>query len=303
MQAIHRQRGCQFQVVIQCTEVGSHQHLGAGGGGQHRIGVFKGGTRFRAEVLHQRRLIQLHPLRASVMQLAQQLHVHRQQRIQQLQRRAAVDGLGQQQEGHRPDQHRAGFDTQRLGLAVFGQRLVAAQREALAGLQFGHQVVVVGVEPFGHFQRVQVEAIALQPAGHGEVAGQRIGIGQRAVAGRDGIEQEGGIQHLVVQAEVVAGRHIHPGIALQLPMRGAQGGGGVLQCFGAALAGPVRFQCALELALGADTGKTQVGNSGHGTCPHCSSGIEERRNCAAPTPLLPCPPRQRPSPPRANRMP
>ena len=303
MQAIDRQRGGKGEVVFQCTEVRRHQHLGARGLGQHRVGMLEGSTCGLVQVLHQQRLIQLHPRRAGGLEFAQQLHVHRQQRIQQVQRVAAIGGLGQPQESHRADQHRTGLDPQRLGLAVLGQRLVAAHREGLAGMQFGHQVVVVGVEPLGHFQRMQVDAIALQATRHREVAAQRLGIGECAVAGRDRIEQEGGIEHLVIQAEIVARRHIHAGLALQLPVAFTQLGRGVLQRRGGALAGPEGFERALEFALGTDARKTQVGNSGHWNVSSLRRGIEERRNRAPSGALQPVPPRQRPSPPRANRMP
>ncbi len=303
VQAIDRQRSGQREVVFQRAEVRRHQHLGARSLGQHRIGMFERGAGGLIQILHEQWLIQLHPRRASRLELGKQLHIHRQQRIEQVQRVAAIGGLGQPQERDRPDQHRPGFDPQRLGLAVFGQRLVAAHREGLAGLQLGHQVVVVGVEPLGHLQRMQVDAIALQATRHREVAAQRLGIGKRAVTGRDRIEQEGGIQHLVVQAEVVARRHIHAGLALQLPVAFTQLGRGVLQRRGAAFAGPEGFERALEFALGADARKTQVGNSGHWNVSSLRRGIEERRNRAPSGALQPVPPRQRPSPPRANRMP
>lgn len=184
----------------------------------------------------------------------------------------------------------------RAGFEVLGHRFVATQTEGLPGVQLRHEVVVVGVEPLRHFQCAQVHAILLQAAREREVAGQRIGIGQCAVGVGQGVEQERGVQHMVVQREVVAGHDIGAGIALQLPVAMAQVARGVLQRLGAAFAAPVAFECGLQFALHADAREAEGGNGGHGACPHAGSD-EERRNRAPGT----RPPRQRPSPPRASR--
>jgi hypothetical protein len=109
-----------------------------------------------------------------------------------------------------------------LRFVEFGQRLVGIQGEALASFEFRHQIVVVGVEPLGHFQRMQIMASALVAAGHREIAVQMIFIEYRSVARWYGVEQHGGIQHVVIQAEVVARHHIGAGIHRQLPVSSPQ---------------------------------------------------------------------------------
>ncbi|MCW0450861.1 hypothetical protein NB706_003695 [Xanthomonas sacchari] len=270
--AVHRQRHRQFQVVAQFAEVAGQQQFRPRRLRQEGVGTLIGGARGVVQVQHQRRFVELHPAGAGRMQALQQFGVHRQQAVQQRPAVAAVHGLGQRQEGHRPDQHRPGLDALRLGFQELHHRLVAAQAEVLAPRQLRHQVVVVGVEPLGHFQRVQVQAVFLRAAGHREVAGQRVGIGQRAVALRDRIEQERGVEHRVVQAEVVAGRHVHPGLALQLPVAQAQLACGVLQLRAVDVAAPVAFQRLLELAPRTDAREAQVGHDRHVAFPHCVQG-------------------------------
>ncbi|MNM75770.1 hypothetical protein D3C81_875660 [compost metagenome] len=218
MQAFDRQRSGERQVVVQRTEVGGQQDVRARHLGQHRVGTHEGGARGVVQVLHQHRLIQLHPAGAQLLQFTQKLHVCTQQVVEQVQRVAAIGGLGQQQETDRAQQHRPRIDAQCAGFAVLGLRLVTTQFEHLIALQLGHQVVVIGVEPLGHLQRMQIHAIALQATGHGEVGIQRRMCGQLPIALRNRIEQHGGVEHVVVQAEVVARWHIHAGITLQLPV-------------------------------------------------------------------------------------
>ncbi|MNV57227.1 hypothetical protein D3C71_1495460 [compost metagenome] len=101
MQAFDRQRGGERQVVVQRTEVGGQQDVRARHLGQHRVGTHEGGARGVVQVLHQHRFIQLHPAGAQLFQFAQQLHIRRQQVVEQVQRVAAIGGLGQQQETDR----------------------------------------------------------------------------------------------------------------------------------------------------------------------------------------------------------
>ena len=284
VQAVHRQCGGQCEIVAERAEAGAQQQARAHGIDQHGIGVAEGLLRGGVEVGGEAGLVDLHPARTGVVQLHQQRGVGRQQRVEQGQALAAVGGLGQQQEADRAEQHRPGIEAGGLCFQELGHRFVTAQGEGLFGLQLGHEVVVVGVEPLGHFQRVQIDAVALVAARHREVAGQRVGIGQRAVARGDGVEQKGGIQHVVVQAEVVDRHAVGAGSALQLPMLQAQAGGGGLQVFGGAFAAPEGFQRALEFAAGADAREAQGGDVGrrtvHGkTCPR-SMVDEERRETA-----------------------
>ncbi|GAB3781643.1 hypothetical protein GCM10028797_06650 [Dyella agri] len=82
----------------------------------------------------------------------------------------------------------------------------------------------------------------------------------RAIALGNRIEQHGGVEHVVVQAEVVAGHDIGAGVVGELPMPRAQRAGGIEQGPGWRIALPVGFQCTLQLTLQADARKTEVGN-------------------------------------------
>src|SRR5690606_20893166 len=100
VQAVHRQRGRQRQVVVECAEIRGQQDLRTRLRrlAQDRVGAFIRRARGLIEVLYEQRLIQLHPVGAGFRQLRQQLHVRGQQGIQQGERRRVVGGLGQQQE-------------------------------------------------------------------------------------------------------------------------------------------------------------------------------------------------------------
>ena len=73
-------------------------------------------------------------------------------------------------------------------------------------MQFRHQIVVVGIEPLGHLQRVQIQAIALMTARQRKVSGQWIAIGEGAIAIGNRIEQKRRIENVVVEREIVACR-------------------------------------------------------------------------------------------------
>ena len=153
-----------------------------------------------------------------------------------------------------------------LGFEKLSNGFVAAQAEALLAVQFGHEVVIVGVEPFGHFQRAQIHAIALHAAGQCEITGDRIPVGQRAIGIGDGVEQEGRVQHMVVQRKIVAGHDVGAGVALQAPMPVTQRAGGVEQRLLIGFALPEGFQRAFEFALRADAREAEIGNGSHWWC-------------------------------------
>ena len=158
--------------------------------------------RVGGDVGDQRGLVQLHPLRAVVGEQRQQLRVDRHQLLEPLDRCAtAVDGLAQQQEGDWPDDNRARGNALSECFFQLGQHLFRVQREFGRGLDLGDDVVVVGVEPLGHFQRRDV----LVAARGGEVAVQIVGdgLGNGHGPGRQRAEHDRGVEHLVVVGEGV----------------------------------------------------------------------------------------------------
>ena len=166
--------------------------------------------------------------------------------------------LALQQEGQRPDQHRLGLDAQLLRLRVVLQRLAGAEAELHAALELGDDVVVVRVEPLRHLHRRHVDAAGLTAACHREV-GVEVDVARPVplVAGRHGTDHRDGVEHLVVEREVVGRDQVDPGVALELPVRGAQLLGGPQQVLHRAVSRPVGLGRGLELTLGADARKPQ----------------------------------------------
>ena len=130
---------------------------------------------------------------------------------------------------------------------------VGGQREVGFRADLGDEVVVVGVEPLGHFQRLLV----LGAAGQGEVAVDvelALGVEEVPEAGGNGAEVGGGVEHLVVVGEG-AGDGGGFGQAQALEALGGAEldllGGGV-EGGGVDLAGPVGLDGLLEFAAAAD---------------------------------------------------
>jgi hypothetical protein len=113
-------------------------------------------------------------------------------------RSPAADALGEAQEGVRTDQGRHRFDALGAVEAQVLQREVLQQME-LGLLQLRHQVVVVRVEPLRQLQ------CGFAPR-HGEV-GLQSGVCSEAL--RNCPHHDGGVQHGVVERELVAGNQVH----------------------------------------------------------------------------------------------
>ena len=274
MQPRYGQGQGQVEIVVQGGEIGGeHQLQPRRGLGEALIGAGEGGSVLFVEVQRQSRLVHLHPVGAGRRQPLQDLAIDRQKTVQQVAGVRAVPGLGQLQPGHRADQHRPGVAALGAGLEEFVHRLGGGEREGLAGDQFGGQVVIVGVEPLGHLAGRGVLATTAGlllarpgPASHGEIEFQPLGAGE---ARRDGADHQGGVQHLVVEREVVAGQDVDPQLGLAGPALLAEVGGGLQETSLIEAAGPEAFEGCLELAAGADAGKAQIGDQdglsgGHG---------------------------------------
>src|SRR5699024_3228911 len=146
---------------------------------------------------------------------------------------------------------------------TFGERLGELGDGAAAGNvpqggvrgDLRHQVVVVGVEPFGHLQRRGIRI----PAGEAEVVGQaeRLTGVRDAEAGRYGADLDGGAEHVVVVGEIARDGRVLPvqaELAQALPGGAAHFGGDGGQVGLAGAAGPVRFEGSFEFTACPDAG-------------------------------------------------
>ncbi len=84
--------------------------------------------------------------------------------------------------------------------------------------ELGHQMVIVGVEPLGQLQGCDRAPVDLPAAGHGEVAIEIDGAVLRAEAVRNGADHHRGVEHVVVEREVVGGEEVDPGGGQHLPV-------------------------------------------------------------------------------------
>jgi len=110
--------------------------------------------------------------------------------------------------------------------------------------------------------------IALRAAGHGEVGVEVDRTAAPAILSGNGAYHGAGVEHMVVEGEVVAGDVIHAEGLLSRPGFGAKIGGDIEQRLLVRLAGPVAFERGLQLAARADTGKSKGGDGdGHEPLP------------------------------------
>ncbi|GAA2957597.1 hypothetical protein GCM10020227_25890 [Streptomyces flavovirens] len=250
------------QGVAEPIEVGGHQQPGAvGEGAEVAVGASGGVELGPGAVLDEGGLVELHPLRPGGAQVGQHLGVDGQQAVQEGQRFEvrghAGCGLGQQEVGDRADQHGAGGVAEGEGLLELGDLLVGVGREDGVGAELRHQVVVVRVEPLGHFEGGHV----LGATGHREVPVEGVGGHGLTVPPGDGADHDTGVQDVVVVREV-AGRHlVDAGVDQPPPGRPAQVRRGLPEGVGADTALPVTLDGLLQLPVGALAGEAVHGGA------------------------------------------
>ncbi len=255
----------QVGVVAQAGEVGGQRDFQAGFV-QHLEGRFVGGFLRRGEVERQAWLIDLHPFGAGIFQRGEQALVDRQQFRQQADGILAALHFADAEIGDGADDYRAGCHALQLGFVEMFNDGGEAQVELRLIRKFGDDVVVVGIEPFGHFAGDDIDTVFLVAAGHGEIEGQRVGL-QRVVAGGDGAEHQRMVEHLIVQREVAAGDGGDASVFLALPVFSADGFGGGEQVSLRGFALPVALLSFFEFAVRADAGEAEVSSASHFVSP------------------------------------
>ncbi|MNT28724.1 hypothetical protein D3C72_1644320 [compost metagenome] len=153
---------------------------------------------------------------------------------------------------------------QRLGFLDLLEQGLAGNTKGLARHQLRHDVVVVGIEPFGHFASGGGLARRRAATPHAEQRVQRHWLVVfLAEAGGHGAQQRAPFQNLVIPGEVAHGHELQAGRRLQLPVLGAQFAARFFQRFGSLLARPISLDSTLQFALRTDTGEPQIMNSSH----------------------------------------
>ena len=234
VQPLYRQRGREAETVAEPAEIGRQHQLHAQSR-QLGIGAGQRPTLPVTQIEHQDRLVDLHPFGTGPGELTQDRGIQAQHLVEEVER-FDIAALGQAEPGHGAEQDGSRLIPLRLGLAIIVDDLGAVQGELLPGDEFGDHVVIVGVEPFGHLaggQAAMIVGASVQrrggAAGHREI-GREIGLPiGRGVARGHGAEHDAGVEHMVVEREVVGRQPVGAERALPRPGGGAQAGRGLQQ--------------------------------------------------------------------------
>ena len=268
MQAGDRQCGGYAQVFAERAKVGGEQQFHARAV-QRVVGALECDSPRRGQVERQDGLVDLHPVDAHRFQPREDLAVHRQQAVEQVQAiKARHFFLAQIQEGERADQHRLGRKACGLRFGYLVEQPAVVESECRVGTQFRHEVVVIGVEPLGHFHGVAVGIAACQL----EILSQPQ-LGAEAKARRRAAQQRYMGEHGVVIGKVADADVREASRRLTLPVGLADATAHRAQCSFVNLAAPEGFECKFQFAPRADARHAQSVCPCHGGLPMNDGGI------------------------------
>ncbi len=142
-------------VLMQIIKISRQQQLQAGLI-QTLIDATEGVLPRLRQIQNQNRFVNLYPFHTLNFETGQHLFIHRQQRIQQGQLARVCQALigialAQPQPGQGSGNHGLDLVPQSLGLFNLLKQEFTGNPEALTWCEFGHDVVVVCIEPLGHF--------------------------------------------------------------------------------------------------------------------------------------------------------
>ena len=218
MDAGNRQRLEQGFALRHRLEVGREQNLRRCGC-ESLVGRPEGGEPALFQIEPQYRLVHLHPADFQFLEVGEQALVrwhHARQQIE-LRRKAGLD-LARMQQSERPDQGHLDRVAEFLGLLDLLEQPLHAAVEARVRAPFRYQIMVVGVEPLGHFHGRMVGVAARQR----EVVGQRQGAGIESEPSGRAPQVRGRLQHRVVPGEIAYRDEVQARTALPLPVFAAQ---------------------------------------------------------------------------------
>ena len=253
MHAGHRQIAQQCSMRAHLVEV-SREQQGWRNRRQRRIGRRECIAPRVVQIERENRLVDLYPFDAGSLQAFENPLITGQHAWQQVElMRQTGFYFAEIQQAQRPQQHRLDTVALRTRFHDFVEQPVDAAVERQIGRPFRHQVVIIGVEPFGHFHRKVRAAAARQRAVLRQAQLARIELEAR----RRRAQQRQRIQDLVVPREVADRDVIHPGLRLVRPVPRPQRLAGLLQCRLVACAAPERFERKFQFAMRPDAGETQ----------------------------------------------
>lgn len=211
------------EVVDNVTEVGGQNELGtlvALESGELLVGGLEGLLDLGGKVEDKDGLVNLNGLGTSFLQLLEELLVDGEKLLEE---RDGLNGLvpislAEGEERDWTEEDGASGDASLLSLEELNNGLgVLGELEGLVVLEGRLDVVVVGVEPLDHLERLDVDAVLLVATAHGEVLvnGGEVGAG---VALGDGVEHLDVVEDVVVEGEVIAGDDVDAGVLLNLPV-------------------------------------------------------------------------------------
>ena len=258
MERVHGKAFDKGQIMRDAAKVGGQQQLGRTAcPDKMPVGVLELPAQGWRQVLGQDRLVKFDP-GAKPAQAAEDFAVSLDQGGEQ---RPTVEtghvAFPEGQEGERTGEHGLGGIALTGGFLGFVEDFRGRQGKGLAGHEFRDDVMIVGVEPLGHFHGGNVPVAVLDAPGHGEI-GRRVHLAAlMPVAFREDAKEAGHVEHVVVEGEVADRDEVQAGIVLEFPVALAQGCGGLGQGVCVKFAGPVLFQGGLEFPVASHAGETQ----------------------------------------------
>ena len=164
------------------------------------------------------RLVNLYIFGTQFLKLTEYLYVNRQQSVQKFQTvKAGLFLLTQKQIGHGADEDRFCPDTKLQCLLEFGGSLVEREFKALVAGKLRNDIMVVGIEPFGHLHCRHIYSVLLITVSHCEIEFQTV-ILKRVITLRDGSQSQAQVKSLVIKREIVGGNEVDSGLLLQQPV-------------------------------------------------------------------------------------
>lgn len=267
----------EVEVVPEFAEVGGEEDA------EVRDVVFEGGAGAGEEIFllvgeveGEDGFVNLHPGGAPLFEAAEDFQVNGEEAVEEVEAiEVGVGGVVDFAEGEVGDgseEDGFGGEVEGAGLVEVADELGGGEAEGGVGGELGNDVVVVGVEPFGHLAGWSGGVVGGAAGTRGGTAGNEEALRETGVlavpveARGDVAEHAGGVEDMVVEGKIAAGDEVDAGLELAEPVGAAEVGAGLFQFLEAEAALPVGFGGGFEFAVVADAGVAEgvEGELGHG---------------------------------------